>query len=447
MRTLLTGATVVLPTGPERLNLLIDDGRIAHVGVPAGARADETLDLTGLHVFPGVIDDQVHFREPGLTHKEDLTTGSRAAARGGVTTFFDMPNVSPATTTVERLHEKLARAAEVSRVNYAFFIGATGSNLAELQRAERTPGIKVFIGSSTGDLLVDDQDALERLFAETTLPITAHCEDEATVRANRAALLDDVAETGRALVPLDHLRVRDHAAAAVSARRTLDLAIRHRHRFHLLHVTTRDEINLLQSVYQDPDIRSLITAEACVPHLWFSADDYDRLGTRLLQNPSVKHADDRTALWDGLRDGTLQIVATDHAPHTLDEKARPYPDAPSGMPSIENSLALMLTKAHEGACQLTDIAQWMADAPAQTWGLAAKGRIEDGFDADLAVVDVNARRVLRDAEQLSKSGWTPWDGVEVRAEVVGTIVGGRRVYWRGLFDETVRGREAVFSRP
>lgn len=446
MRTLLTGATVVLPTGPERLDLLLDGGRIAHVGVPAGARADETLDLSGLHVFPGAIDDQVHFREPGLTHKEDLTTGSRAAARGGVTTFFDMPNVSPATTTVERLHEKLARAAEVSRVNYAFFIGATADNLAELQRATRTPGIKVFIGSSTGDLLVDDQDALERLFAETTLPITAHCEDEATVRANRAALLAEAAATGRTLTPEDHLRVRDHAAAAVSARRTLDLAVRHRHRFHLLHVTTHDEVDLLRSLYQNPDIKDLITAEACVPHLWFASDDYDRLGTRLLQNPSVKHAADRAALWDGLRDGTLQIVATDHAPHTLDEKARPYPDAPSGMPSIENSLALMLTKAREGYCQLVDIARWMADAPARTWGLAAKGRIEEGFDADLAVVDLNARRVLRDDEQLSKSGWTPWDGVEVAAEVVGTFVGGRRVYWRGAFDEAVRGREAVFSR-
>lgn len=444
MRTLLTGATVVLPTGPERADLLLDGGRIAHVGVPAGARANETLDLAGLHVFPGVIDDQVHFREPGLTHKEDLTTGSRAAARGGVTTFFDMPNVSPATTTVDRLHAKLARAADVSRVNYGFFIGATGGNIAELQRAERTPGIKVFIGSSTGDLLVDEQDALERIFAETTLPITAHCEDETTVRANRAALLAEAA--GRPLVPIDHLRVRDRAAAAVSARRTLDLAVRHRHRFHLLHVTTLEEVNLLRSLHQDDEIRRLITAEACVPHLWFCSDDYARLGTRLLQNPSVKHADDRAALWDGLRDGTLQIVATDHAPHTRGEKSQPYPDAPSGMPSIENSLALMLTKANEGCCQLADIAQWMADAPAQTWGLATKGRIEEGFDADLAVVDLNARRVLRDAEQISKAGWTPWDGTTVTADVVGTFVGGRRVCWRGSFDEAVRGREAVFSR-
>lgn len=446
MRTLLRGATVVLPTGPQRLDLLLDGGRIAHVGVPAGARVDETLDLAGLHVFPGAIDDQVHFREPGLTHKEDLTTGSRAAARGGVTTFFDMPNVSPTTTTVVRLDEKLARAAEVCRVNYGFFIGATGQNVDELRRATRTPGIKVFIGSSTGDLLVDDQDALEHLFAETTLPITAHCEDEATVRANRAALLAEAAREGRALAPEDHLRVRDHAAAARSAARALDLARRHRHRFHLLHVTSADEINLLRTFYEAPEHRALVTAEACVPHLWFSSNDYARLGTRLLQNPSVKHAADRDALWDGLRDGTLQIVATDHAPHTLEEKARPYPDAPSGMPSVENSLTLMLTKANVGACQLVDVARWTAEAPARVWGLATKGRIEEGFDADLAVVDLAARRTLRDAEQVTKCGWTPWDGVAVTADVVGTFVLGRRAYWQGRFDEGVRGAEATFVR-
>ena len=446
MRTLLRGATLVLPDGPARADLLLDRGRFAHVGVPQGTRADETLDLTGLHVFPGAIDDQVHFREPGLTHKEDLESGSRAAARGGVTTFFDMPNVNPTTTTVARLHEKLARAAEVSHVHYGFFVGATGGNVAELQRATRTPGIKVFIGSSTGDLLVDDQDALERLFAETTLPITAHCEDETTVRANRTALLEEAARTVRALTPADHLCVRDHRAAEISAARTIDLALRHRHRFHLLHVTSRGEIDLLRRTYQNPDNRALVTAEACLPHLWFSSTDYERLGTRLLQNPSVKHPEDRAALWDGLRDGTLQIVATDHAPHTLDEKARPYPDAPSGMPGIENSLVLMLTKAAEGWCSLADIARWMADAPAQTWGLATKGRIAEGFDADLAVVDLAARRTLRDAEQLTKCGWTPWDGVDVTADVVGTFVAGRRVYWRGAFDESVRGQEAVFAR-
>lgn len=451
MRTLLRGATVVLPGEVARTDLLLDGGRIVHVGVPAGARADETLDLTGLHVFPGVVDDQVHLRDPGLTHKEDLATGTRAAVRGGVTTVFDMPNVVPATTTLNRLSERMARAADVACANVAFFIGATPDNLAELQRVEaeaghRVPGIKVFIGSSTGDLLVDAQDALEALFAGTTLPITAHCEDETTVRANRARVVAESAAEGRALVPADHLRIRDHAAAAIATRRAFDLARRHRHRFHLLHVTTADEVEIVRDARRDPVLSGLITAEACVPHLWFTDADYARLGTRLLQNPSVKTAADRAALRAGLADGTLEVIATDHAPHTPDEKARPYPEAPSGMPGLENSLTLVLTLAASEGWALTDVARWMAEAPARIWGATGKGRIADGLDADLAVVDLSARRVLRDAEQVTKVGWTPWDGTEVAADVVGTFVGGRRAYWRGAFDPSVRGRPVVFER-
>ena len=451
MRTLLRGATVVLPGEVARTDLLLDGGRIAHVGVPAGARADETLDLTGLHVFPGVVDDQVHLRDPGLTHKEDLATGTRAAVRGGVTTVFDMPNVVPATTTLERLDARSARAADVACANVAFFVGATPDNLAELQRVEaeaahRVPGIKVFIGSSTGDLLVDDQDALEALFGGTTLPITAHCEDETTVRANRARVIAEAAAEGRALTPADHVRIRDHAAAVVATRRAFDLARSHRHRFHLLHVTTADEIEIVRAAKADPVLGPLITAEACVPHLWFTDADYPRLGTRLLQNPSVKTTADRAALRRGLADGTLDLIATDHAPHTVEEKARPYPEAPSGMPSLENSLALVLTLAQADGWALTDVARWMADAPARVWGAVGKGRIAEGFDADLAVVDLSARRVLRDAEQVTTAGWTPWDGVEVAADVVATFVGGQRAYAHCRFDASVRGRPVTFER-
>lgn len=456
MRTLLRGATVVLPGEVARTDLLLDGARIAHVGVPAGARVDETIDLSGLHVFPGVVDDQVHLREPGLTHKEDLTSGTRAAVRGGVTTVFDMPNVVPATTTLDRLEARMARAAEVGRANVAFFIGATPDNVDEIRRVEaaagdRVPGIKIFIGSSTGDLLVDAQDALEALFARTTLPITAHCEDEATVRANRARVAAEAEAAGRPLTPADHLRIRDHAAAAIATRRAFDLARRHRHRFHLLHVTTAEEVEIVRAAKADPVLGPLVTAEACVPHLWFTDADYERLGTRLLQNPSVKTAADRAALRAGLADGTLDLIATDHAPHTADEKARPYPEAPSGMPSLENSLAVVLTMAQAEGWALPDVARWMAEAPARVWGAVGKGRIAEGFDADLAVVDLSARRVLLDAEQVSKAGWTPWDGAEVAADVVATFVGGRRAYGRdatgrGVFDETVRGRPVTFER-
>ncbi len=441
MRLLIRNATCVLPTETVQTDVMVEKGRIAHVGVPAGSPADEVIEAAGLHLLPGIIDDQVHFREPGLTHKEDLYTASRACAKGGVTTFLEMPNTRPATTTQALLEEKLALAARKSLVHYGFYIGATPHNVDELKQARRTPGIKIFIGSSTGDLLVDSQDALERIFAETTLRITAHCEDEATVRANRARLEAEE----RPLAPADHMRVRDHAAAVLATRRALDLARRHRHPFHVLHVTTADEVEMLRQARQDSELSGLITAEACVPHLWFTDADYDRLGTKLLQNPSVKTAADRAALWEGLLDGTLEVVATDHAPHTLEEKAQPYPDAPSGMPGVENSLALMLDAVNSGRCTLQQVVGWMCEAPARVWGIQKKGRIEEGYDADLVLVDLAARHTVRDAEQQTKAGWSPWDGVALTGQAVGTFVAGQRVFWRGTFDETVRGQEARFA--
>jgi dihydroorotase len=439
MRTLLKNATCVLPGETIRTDLLIDGGTIAHVGVPAGARVDETIDLAGLHLLPGVVDDQVHFREPGLTHKEDLETATRACAKGGVTSFLEMPNTRPPATTQDRLDEKYALAAQKSRVNYGFYIGATPTNVDVLKAVARAPGIKIFIGSSTGDLLVDDQDALERIFAETSLPITAHCEDEATVRRNAERYADSSD-------PADHARVRDHEAAVIATRRAFDLARRHRHRFHLLHVTTAQEVDLLRQTLADPLMASLITAEACTPHLSFSDADYDRLGTRLLQNPSVKTAQDRDALWAGLREGVLQVVATDHAPHTVEEKELPYPQAPSGMPSIENSLAVLLDARARGLCTLEQIADWTSRAPSDVWSLRGKGRIAEGLDADLVAVDLNAERVVRNEEQISKAGWSPWHGQTLTGWPVGTWVMGQRVFWRGQIDDTVRGQELTYAR-
>jgi len=432
MRTLIKNADLVLPSGIVRADLLIENGKILGISPPRNAIADEVVDATGLHLLPGVIDDQVHFRDPGLTHKEDLHTGSLACAKGGVTTFLEMPNTKPTTTSVAALHEKLALAATKSVVNYGFYIGATETNVPELAAAKRTPGIKIFIGSSTGDLLVDKQEALERIFAETSLPICAHCEDESTIAANKARLgtLNDVRQ---------HSQLRDHRAAFVSTQRAIELAHRHDHRFHVLHVSTADEIELLR------DHRGLITAEACPHHLLFHIGDYDRLGTLIQMNPSIKTAADNAGLWQALRDGLIQVIATDHAPHTLAEKALPYPQSPSGLPAVENSLALMLDRLHQGQCSLEQIVSWMCDAPARVWDIAHKGRIAEGYDADLVLVDLQKKQTIRNADQLTKSGWSPWDGVELTGWPVRTWVMGQTVFQDGRVNASHRGHEAQFD--
>jgi dihydroorotase len=432
MRQVIKNAQVVLPDGIERVSVLIESGRIADIDPAIQLTVDETIDASGLHLLPGVIDDQVHFREPGLTHKEDLATGSRACAKGGVTTFLEMPNTKPATTTELLLNEKLSLAASKSLVNYGFYIGATAENLGELQRAERTPGIKIFIGSSTGDLLVDEQNTLERIFGETTLPITAHCEDESTVRTNAARLAGttDVA---------DHSRIRNHEAALIATSRAIDLAFRHRHRFHVLHVSTATEARLLA------DHRGLVTGEACPHHLLFSVDDYARLGTLVQMNPSVKTRDDSAELWRALIDGRLQVIATDHAPHTLEEKQQLYPASPSGLPAVENSLALMLNEVNRGRCTLEHVVNWMCDAPARVWDLIGKGRIAVGYDADLVLVDLNVTQTIRNEEQITKSGWSPWHGTELIGWPVRTWVMGREVYNRGQFNIDYCGCEARFD--
>jgi dihydroorotase len=429
MKTLIRHAQVVLPKEVVRANVLIEDDKIAAIDAAEHASADEVVDARGLHLIPGVIDDQVHFREPGLTHKEDLHTASRACAKGGVTTYLEMPNTNPTTTSVAALHDKLALAATKSLVNYGFYIGATTENVAELKQARRTPGIKIFIGSSTGNMLVDEQAALEAIFAESTLPICAHCEDETTVRANAAkfASTTNVA---------DHSKIRDHAAAVIATRRALDLAFRHRHRFHVLHVSTADELPLIA------DHRKLITAEVCPHHLFFSIDDYARLGTLVQMNPSLKTKADCAALWHALLDGTVQVVATDHAPHTLEEKQLPYgighggKTSPSGLPAVENSLALMLNKVNAGHCTLSQVVHWMCDAPA---------RLEVGYDADLVLVDLNKSAEIRNESQETKSRWSPWHGETLTGWPVRTWIMGQEVFRDGTINANIRGREAVYD--
>ena len=434
MKTLIKNATVLLPDGAVETSVLIDGAKIADIGPAVQINADETIDATGFHLLPGVIDDQVHFRDPGLTHKEDLYTGSRACAKGGVTTFLEMPNTNPTTTTREALEAKLQLASGKSLVNYGFYMGATPHNVAQLQDAHQTPGIKIFIGSSTGDLLVDEQEALERIFAETTLPICAHCEDETTIGLNKAryAVASDVA---------NHSLIRDERAAVVATTRSIDLALRHQHRFHVLHVSTAAEVPLIA----DPNTRPYITAEVCPHHLFFNTNDYARLGTWVQMNPSVKSPRDNELLFEALVKGHIQVIATDHAPHTIEEKKAPYPKSPSGVPAVENSLALMLNQVNQGRCTLEQVVDWMCDAPARVWDIVDKGRIAVGYDADLVLVDMNRSAVIRSEEQQTKSKWSPWHGEELTGWPVRTWVMGHEVFREGHFDESQHGSPAQFD--
>ncbi|MCO6457378.1 MAG: dihydroorotase [Pirellulaceae bacterium] len=437
MRTLIANAQVMLPAGRAETSVVVEGTKIVEIDPAPQLVCQQRIDARGLYLLPGIIDDQVHFREPGLTHKEDLWHATHACAKGGVTTFLEMPNTRPATTTQAALEDKLALAARHSLVNYGFYIGATPHNLDELRSARRTPGIKIFVGSSTGDLLVDDQEALERIFAETRLPITAHCEDETTVRANAQRL------AGTSQVA-DHSRIRDEQAAIIATRRAVDLALRHRHRFHVLHVSTGIEARFLAEQLQGHH-PGLITAEACPHHLLLNVDDYPRLGTLIQMNPSLKTADDNRQLWDALRAGAIQVVATDHAPHTWEEKQQPYPQSPSGLPCVENSLALMLDQVHHGRCTLEQVVHWMCDAPARVWDMVGKGRIEVGYDADLVLVDLDKEDRVENARQQTKCRWSPWDGQVLRGWPVRTWVLGHEVFCDGRFDVSRRGHEVQFD--
>jgi len=435
MKTLIKGAKVVTPEATIEADVLIESHRIAAIGQDLGP-ADNTIDGSGKFLIPGVIDDQVHFREPGLTEKEDLAHATRACAKGGVTSFLEMPNTIPNTTSVEALHQKLDIASQKCIVNYGFYIGATPDNVEELTKAKRTPGIKIFIGSSTGNLLVDEQAALEKIFAETSLTICAHCEDETTVRANAAKYADstDVA---------DHSKVRDHEAAIIATRRAIDLAHRHNHRFHVLHVSTAAEVDLIATA------GDLITAEVCPHHLFFNVDDYPRLGSLVKMNPSIKNAADNERLWQGLIDGTIGVIATDHAPHTTAEKQQPYPKCPSGLPAVENYLALMLNEVNNGRLSIEQLVSRMCDAPAKVWDIKNKGRIEVGYDADLTLVDMDLQRTIKNGQQQTKCNWSPWDGVTLKGWAVQTIVMGQTAYrledeneW---FADSATGREIEYD--
>ena len=436
MKTLIKNATVVLPSGSTQSSVLIDGTKIVDIDAASSAQADNVIDGTGKHLLPGIIDDQVHFREPGLTHKEDLAHASRACAKGGVTSFLEMPNTIPNTITQAILNDKLAIGSRASLVNYGFYIGATTENADSLAAATRTPGIKIFIGSSTGNLLVDEQAALEKIFAETSLTICAHCEDETTVRANaeKFAGSTDVAT---------HSKVRNHAAALIATERAIDLAQRHNHRFHVLHVSTAQEIQAIA------EGGGLISAEVCPHHLFFNIDDYDRLGSLVKMNPSVKTKADNEALWQALLDDVITVVATDHAPHTMEEKRQPYPQCPSGLPAVENYLALILNQVNQNKCTIEQVVKWMCSEPARVWDIKNKGRIEVGFDADLTLVDLDLSQTITNENQQTKCGWSPWAGESLKGWPVATWVMGHQAFrlndGKPEFDDSKLGSEIQYS--
>ena len=427
-------ARLVLPDRVATGDLVIEDGVIAHIGPSVPRTAGEEIDGTGLTVLPGAIDPQVHFRDPGLTWKEDLSTGSRAAAAGGVTAFLEMPNTDPPTTTVAALHSKLAIAAEKSVVHYGFFIGANGENLDELNAAERSCGVKVFMGSSTGPLLVADRDKLEAIFAGVDRRIAVHAEDEARLRERRLLYADTTD-------PADHPRMRDVETALNATKLAVELALKHGRRLHILHVSSAEEAEFLTTVP-----RERITAETCPHYLFLKAEDaYERLGTRAQCNPPIRGQRHQEALWRHLIDGTFDCLATDHAPHTVEEKGRGYPKSPSGLPGVEWTIPLLLDQVNKGRITLRQVARWACEGPAKCYGILRKGRLEVGYDGDVVLVDMNATRTIEDGRVFTRCGWSPYDGWTLTGWPVLTAVLGRPVYRDGQIIEGVRGRELTFA--
>lgn len=431
---LIRNARVALPHGVcLDGDLACNEGRIVRIDKSLDARAHECIDADGLLLLPGVIDPHVHFREPGHEYKEDLGSGSRAAARGGVTSFLDMPNTAPTTTNPTRLADKLARAARHSVINYGFFMGATPYNLDNLQTAVPSPGVKVFMGCSTGDLLLSDEADLERVFAHGNRIIAVHAEDHARLTQRRQFF------RGRT-DPAIHSEIRDNETARIATERAIGLSKKYRRRLHILHLSTRDEVELLRR-----DKPAWVRAEVSPNHLFLNTDDYARLGCYAQANPPLRSPMDNAALWKALRDGIIDFIGTDHAPHTVTEKQRPYGQAPSGMPGVETALPLILTAMHAGHCTLADILKWMCRGPALAYGIPDKGELREGFDADLTLVDIDRAYLLSHENVWSKCGWSPYAGRMLRGWPIYTVVGGRVVYDRGRVRDGIRGRALLFT--
>ncbi|MBW4627373.1 MAG: dihydroorotase [Brasilonema octagenarum HA4186-MV1] len=432
---LIRRARIVLPNGESVVgDVLTSDRTIVEVA-PEISTTTPTIeiDAQGLTLLPGVIDPQVHFREPGLEHKEDLFTASCACAKGGVTSFLEMPNTRPLTITQQALDDKLQRASQKCLVNYGFFIGATTDNLPDLLLAKPACGIKIFMGSMHGQLLVDQDAALEAIFSKGERLIAVHAEDQARINERRK-------EFAGTHDPAVHSQIQDNQAALLATEQALRLSKKYQRRLHILHMSTAEEANLLRE-----DKPSWVTAEVTPQHLLLNTTAYDKIGTLAQMNPPLRSPHDNQVLWQALRDGVIDFIATDHAPHTIDEKAQEYPNAPSGMPGVETSLPLMLTAAIQGQCTVAQVVHWMSQAVAKAYGIPNKGAIAPGFDADLVLVDLDTYRPVLREELLTKCGWSPFEGWNLTGWPVLTIVGGQIVYEKGKLDTKVRGQALTFN--
>jgi dihydroorotase len=441
---LITGANIVNEGRISPGDVLVRDGRIAQIATDLSAEsADILIDGRGKHLFPGVIDDQVHFREPGLTHKAEIYTEAKAGVAGGTTTFMEMPNTVPQSVTIGLLEQKYTRASEVSLANYSFFFGATNDNLEEILKvdAENVCGVKIFQGSSTGNMLVDNPEVLEQIFKECKTLIAIHSENDHIIKANleefKAIYGDDI--------PVKfHPKIRSEEACYDASSRAVAMARKYGTKLHILHISTAKELELFDNSIPLEEKR--VTAEACIHHMWFSEEDYATKGNLIKWNPAVKTANDRDQIFRAMLDDRIDVIATDHAPHTLEEKSLSYLKAPSGGPLIQHNLVAMLDFYHQGKISLEKIAQKMSHSVATLFQIRERGFIRENYFADLVLVDLNSPWMVSKENILSKCGWSPFEGHTFRSKVSQTIVSGHLVYDEGKFYEEKKGERITFLR-
>ncbi|MFY8188412.1 MAG: dihydroorotase [Flavobacterium sp.] len=440
---LLKNATIVNEGNTFVADVLIENERISKIASQISTdKAHKTIDLEGLHLLPGIIDDQVHFREPGLTHKGNIFSESRAAAAGGITSFIEQPNTVPNAITQEILAQKYLIASTTSAVNYSFMMGGTNDNLDELLRTnpKNVAGIKLFLGSSTGNMLVDNPKSIEKIFSSTPLLIAVHCEDENTIKHNLSIYKEKYGDH----IPMEaHPFIRSEEACYLSSSAAIELAKKTGARLHVFHLSTGKETHLFRN--DIPLEEKKITAEVCIHHLWFSSEDYASKGAFIKWNPAVKTPADRTELWKALLDDRIDVIATDHAPHTLAEKQQNYLNAPSGGPLVQHALNAMLQKVQEGAISLEKMVEKMVHNPAKLFRIEERGFIREGYFADLVVVNLQKSYQVSKENILAHCGWSPFEGFEFNNEIVHTFVNGQHVYNQGVLSPS-QGKRLTFDR-
>lgn len=442
-RTLIKNATIVNEGELLQGDVLIEGERIKTIGKQLSDATAEVIDAQGKYLIPGVIDDQVHFREPGLTHKGTIATESRAGLAGGVTSYIEQPNTNPQTVSIAALEEKMAMSKVSSFSNYSFNFGGTNDNLEELKRLDKKAcaGVKLFLGSSTGNMLVDDQHVLEQIFRSTEMVISAHCEDEQIIRDNMALYKERYGDD----IPMSsHPLIRSAEACYVSSSKAVALAKKTNARLHVFHVSTAKETALFSNDIPLKDKR--ITAEVCTHHLWFSNEDYNEKGSFIKWNPAVKTAQDRAALWEALNDDRIDVLATDHAPHTLEEKNNLYTSAPSGGPLVQHSLLALMEKQKQGKISITRLIEKMCHNPAILFNIEKRGFIREGYFADLVLVDPNSPWTVRKDNIAYKCGWSPFEGIEFSSKVTHCFVNGHLGYENGNFSEVRNAKRLSFDR-